>query len=444
MVFGWLSPVTAQPTLVQNTQGTPVETPVIDSNPYPALRELVLLVLQFHPELSQAEAESRMALSRVSEARAGGYPQISFSSSYGQETQKLYQSNRSNTFSNQTQAQLKLTQPVFDTSLAANLRRFKAGSLGMDWQLVLTREQLVLKTIELYVEIVRQHQLTELARQNLKLHRLYVGQMKDIARTDVGRASDLSVAQARVALAESTLTQRLAKLEAARLQWRYHSNMNVPELNGAGPWDALLSSFGNVPLPTSLEEAINESLAHSPQLQKSMSEVKSSWHALELSRSATRPKINAEAVGRTGQNFGFVAGRQDDITVGINLQWTLPLNPGFKYSNRAAREAILASESAVDSTVDKVKAAVETQWYELLANQSSLSTYESYVESAEQVVSAYSEQFKIGRRSLLDVLNAENELFTARTNATTARTDASLSAWRLLSLRGMLAQYLEL
>jgi adhesin transport system outer membrane protein len=66
------------------------------------------------------------------------------------------------------------------------------------------------------------------------------------------------------------------------------------------------------------------------------------------------------------------------------------------------------------------------------------------VESAEQVVSAYSEQFKIGRRSLLDVLNAENELFTARTNATTARTDASLSAWRLLSLRGMLAQYLEL
>ena len=265
-----------------------------------------------------------------------------------------------------------------------------------------------------------------------------------VARTDVGRASDLAVAQARVALAESTLTNRLAKLESARLQWRYHSNMNAPELNGAGPWDSLLSSFGNVPLPASLEEAINESLIHSPQLQKSMTDVKSSWHAFELSRSATRPKINAEAVGRTGQNYGFVAGRQNDITVGINLQWALPVNPGFKYGNRAAREAIVASESAVDATVDKVKSAVETQWYELLANQSSLTTYESYVESAEQVVAAYSEQFKIGRRSLLDVLNAENELFTARTNVTTARTDASLSAWRLLSLRGLLADYLEL
>lgn len=137
-------------------------------------------------------------------------------------------------------------------------------------------------------------------------------------------------------------------------------------------------------------------------------------------------------------------GRQDDISVGVNLQWVLPLNPGYKYSNRAAREAIQASESAVDSTTYKVRTAVESQWFELLANQASLETFQAYVESSQQVVAAYSEQFKIGRRSLLDVLNAENELFTARTNAMTAISDTSLTSWRLLSLRGYLADYLEL
>jgi hypothetical protein len=77
------------------------------------MRELVLLVLQNHPELSQAEAESRMAVSRVKEASAGKYPQLSFSSSYGQEQQKLYLSNRSNTFTDQAQAQLpKAVAPV--------------------------------------------------------------------------------------------------------------------------------------------------------------------------------------------------------------------------------------------------------------------------------------------------------------------------------------------
>ncbi len=421
-----------------------VEPPAATPSKPTGMRELVLLVLQNHPELSQAEAESRLAVSRVSEAKASGYPQLTFSSSYGQEQQKLYLSNRTNVFKDQAQAQLKLTQPLYDVALGANVRRFKAGSLGMDWQLVLVREQLVLKTVELYIEVVRQHQLTELARENLKLHRNYVGQMKEIALTDLGRASDLAVAQARVALAESTFTNRMARLESARLQWRNHSGMNAPALTDLGDFAQLMNDFGNVPLPPSLDIAITDAINNSPQLQKSLSEVKSSWHGLELSRSVTRPKINAEAVTRTGQNFGFVAGRQDNITIGLNLQWTLPVNPGYKHSNRAAREALIASESAVDATTYKVRSAVETQWFELLANQASLSTFQVYVDSSAQVVTAYGEQFKIGRRSLLDVLNAENELFTARTNAMTASTDATLSAWRLLSLRGYLTDFLEL
>jgi adhesin transport system outer membrane protein len=103
-----------------------------------------------------------------------------------------------------------------------------------------------------------------------------------------------------------------------------------------------------------------------------------------------------------------------------------------------------AAESSVDSTVYRLRAAVETQWYELLANQASLNAFGSYVSSAEQVVKSYAEQFKIGRRSLLDVLNAENELFTARSNVMTTQTDLSLASWRLLSQRGLMAQELGL
>ena len=127
------TPAVAEPLVV-------VESPQAAPAKPSGMRELVLLVLQNHPELSQAEAESRVALSRVSEARSTGYPQLTFSSSYGQEQQKLYLSKRTNEFKDQVQAQLKVTQPLFDMSLGANLRRFKAGSLGMDWQLVIVRE----------------------------------------------------------------------------------------------------------------------------------------------------------------------------------------------------------------------------------------------------------------------------------------------------------------
>ena len=69
-----------------------IELPQLVPNKPTGMRELVLLVLQNHPELSQAEAESRMAVSRVNEAKASRYPQLTFSSSYGQEQQKLYSS----------------------------------------------------------------------------------------------------------------------------------------------------------------------------------------------------------------------------------------------------------------------------------------------------------------------------------------------------------------
>ena len=110
----------------------------------------------------------------------------------------------------------------------------------------------------------------------------------------------------------------------------------------------------------------------------------------------------------------------------------------------AVQSRLYASESAVDATIYKIRAAVETQWYELLANQNSLNSYEEYESSTASVVKSYAEQFKIGRRSLLDVLNAENEAFTAKTNIINTQSDLTLSAWRLLGLRGMLAQELGL
>ena len=427
-----------------NAQSNNVDEKKIEpiSQRYAGLRDLILIVLENQPELSQAEAESRLANARVKEARSNAFPQFSVNGSYAAERQKLYEANRTNNYENQFQGQFRLTQPLVDSSINANLRKNKANSLGVDWQLVSTREQLMLRTVELYIEILKNQQLTELARNNLSLHREYVSQMKEIARKDLGRASDLPVAQARVALAESVLTSRLAKLEVARLQWRNHSGMTSPDLTYIGNINFLIKDLGEVPLPETLEMAISESIENSPQLQKSLSDLKSSWHNYELSKTATKPKINAEAQTKTGQNYGYINGRQDNISIGINLQWMLPFNPGYKYGNRAAREAINASESAVDATIYRIRAAVEAQWYEMLANQNSLISFEEYVISSETVVKSYSEQFKIGRRSLLDVLNAENEAFTAKTNYVSVQTDLTLSSWRLLGLRGLLPQEL--
>ena len=425
----------APPSLVQQNALS-----VVGSNPQLAsLRELVVLVMANQPELKQAEAESRMADGRLKEARSARLPQFAVNGGYGYEHQKSG-SRPVIIYDNQYQVQFKITQPVLDEGIEANVRRVAATSMASDWQLVGVREQLMLRTIELLAEVVRQQQLTDIARDNLKLHRSYVAQMKDIARSDVGRASDLPMAQARVALAESMLTSRLARLEAARVQWRTHSSMAVPDQESFGQgFQSLVTGLEWAPMPPDLDSALAEASKNSPQLQKALSEVKAAEHNQTLAKSATKPKVNFDYQRRMGDNFGSVLGSQDDWSIGVNLQWALPVNPGFTYAQRAALEAQRVAEAGVDATGLKIRSAVETQWYELLANQATHTSYLNYVNSADQVVKAYAEQFKIGRRSLLDVLNAENELFTARSNTLNAQTDTALAAWRLLSLRGVMA-----
>ena len=416
---------------------------VLGSNPQLAgLRNLVSLVMANQPELKQAEAESRMADGRLKEARSSRLPQFAVNGGYGYEHQKI-ENRPAIIYDNQYQVQFKVTQPLLDEGIGANVKRVAATAMASDWQLVGVREQLMLRTIELLAEVVRQQQLTDIARDNLKLHRSYVAQMKDIARADVGRASDLPMAQARVALAESMLTSRLARLEAARVQWRAHSGMAVPNQETLGNgFQILVAGLELAPLPATLDEALTEATQNSPYMQKAMSEVKAAEHSQVLAKSATKPKINLEYQRRMGDNYGSVLGSQDNWSIGVNLQWALPFNPGFGHAERAALEARRVAEAGVDTTVLKIRSSVEAQWYELLANQASHSSYLTYVSSADQVVNAYAEQFKIGRRSLLDVLNAENELFTARSNALNAQTDSAVAAWRLLSLRGVMTQAL--
>jgi len=406
------------------------------------LRELVWQTLIRNPELAQAQAESNQASSRWQQIRKGVLPQTSVSAGIGQEQREYSLTNSTNRYNNQNQVQVRVSQPLFDETLTARIRQASAAMLSGDWALIAVREQTMLKTIELYAELLRQKRLVELARDNLKLHREYVAQMKSIARIDLGRASDLPMAQSRVALAESVLTGRLSKLEGARTQWRSHTTLPSPEQTAIDSGAGILMDLPPVDWPVSLEEAISQAITLSPQIQKAMADTQASREALRAVHAGNLPKLSADVQLQRANNFGGVFGEQRTWSTGVNLQWAWDL--ALPHASRAAVEGIKATEQATDVQLLRLRSVVESQWFELQASQLVLQSYKSYEVQSMEVVRSHVEQFRIGRRSLLDVLNAENELFTARSNVVTTEIDVSLASWRLLSLRGLLADELDL
>lgn len=428
----------------EQAPGRDLQTPPKVSNALPAnadihvrrMAALVRQILERAPELMQAEAESRQTESQLKEAKANRWPALSVTGNAGQETQRYDATSRTLNFKDQRQLQARVAVPIVDFENEATIRHRESKVLVADWALTDARDRLVSRAVDAYAEIVRATQLLELARENLKTHRAYVAQMKEIARADVGRASDLPVAAARVSLAESVLTSRLSRVEAARVQWSVLSGLASPEFG---------RDVTNMPipeLPQTLDAAIAHAQENSPQLRQAQASVDVAQKQIDIAKSAWLPKLNAESRMTSGTDYGGIAGGQSSRYYGLGLEWRL--SPATSHADNSAVEGLMAAKHARDSMLLKIRGNVTTQWYEALAAIASMKSFGEYVNSAGQVVSAYKDQFKIGRRSLLDVLNAENELFTARSNATTARVDAAVAAWRLLSLQGTARQELGL
>ncbi len=420
-------PPVAAPNAVPDSQ-----PPVLELIPMGPLQQYLQQMLARHPRLMQAEAESRGSGYRLKEAKSGLLPRLNISANVGSEKQQAESFKRSY---KQTLGQARIVMPLLDVGLIAQINSRQASTVVADWSLTDIREDLILQGALAYQELQRHEKLVELARDNLKSHRQYVAQVKQIAQSDVGRAADLPAAVSRVALAESVLTSRLGRLESARVNWMQLTGLNAP--------DELILTPPPAP-PESIEAAISQALGAFPQVQQAKAAIDVAKQNVVVARSPYTPKFNAELSRKDGSDWGGVKGSQSSNYAGVSVEWNAFSGFSERYATQAADESVLAAQHAAEHMQNELKARVSQVWYELIAGEKSLESFLVYESNAKEVVDAYRSQFRIGRRSLLDVLNAENELFTARSNLVFTTHDILSAEWRLAGLRGQLAASLGL
>ena len=407
----------------------PPDTLVVQQS---ALQEYLRHMLSFHPRLMEAEADSRASGLRIKEAKSALLPRLSVSGNAGHEVQDAESFERRY---NQRLGQARVVVPLIDVGLTAQIKARQASSVVADWSLTNVREDLILQGALSYQELQRHDKLVALARDNLTIHRQYVAQVKEIARSDIGRAADLSAAVSRVALAESVLTSRLARLEGARVRWLQLTGLAAPDEP---------APFAPPPGPGSIEMAINQALESHPQIHQARAAIDVARQNVVVARSSFAPKLNAELGRKNGSDWGGVKGSQATRYAGVSLEWTVFAGFSERYATQAADESVVSAQHASEHLQNELRARVAQTWYDLVSAEKSLESFLVYEANTEEVVEAYRSQFRIGRRSLLDVLNAENELFTARSNIVFATHDISAAEWQLSGLRGQLAPALGL
>lgn len=389
-----------------------------------------------NPELTARFNAYRAAADAVGVARGGFYPRLDLNASVGTDRDRQDNRNPETDSVSRRSVGLSLTQLLWDgLGTSRDVERLTHERLARYFELLEVTEQTVLEAARAQIDVQRFRRMVQLAEDSYVQHRYAFAQIQSRVKAGVGRGVDLEQAAARLALAESNLATEQANLHDVTARYLRVVGEAPPAQLGA---PALLRSG----LPAGTAEAMNTALARSAAISASIEALRALRSAGDGARAAYHPRVEARVRTAAGRNLDGIDERSRNSTAEIVLNWNL-FNGGSDQA-RVRQQVNLAGQAA--DTRDRVcrdtrqTAAIAFNDTRKLTEQ--LVYLERNTLAIEKARDAYRQQFDIGQRSLLDLLNAENEVYTARRAYANAEFDLALAYARAQAALSQLATQL--
>jgi adhesin transport system outer membrane protein len=273
------------------------------------------------------------------------------------------------------------------------------------------------------------------AQENVLTHERTLRDVNALADAGRGRRADVVQAEARRALAVSALQQLSGQLNQAEAAYKYFTGRFPDQLDAPSELTPRI--------PPRLEEAIDSALRTHPAVRAGEKELEATQYDRESARARmTVPRITIEAGASRNRDIDGIAGPNRDEYAMLRLRYNL--FRGFGDSERV-RETEARIDEAL-ANLQRVRYEVERDlrvaWEGLVSDRVRLPQLAEYARASTDVAEAYRLQFQLGQRSLLDVLNAENERFNAVSGYIAGRAAVTTDELRVLASAGRLLEAL--
>ena len=401
------------------------------------LQQAVELTVRSHPQALEA-LNHRLAAEEALKAVRGGYlPRVDIDGGIGREhLDDPY--SRSAGMSRDTftrrQAGVTLTQMLFDgfavrSAVAGERARVDSSA----YRIALTAEELALRVAGAYLEVLRRHETILAAKQNFNAHQHLYHQIKRRSESGVGRGADLAQAQARLALAVDTLRAEESALKDAELEYL--------QLVGSPPGELNKPPSPLRELPRNEESARTMAVANHPAVKAAKADVEFAQSLQDAAKAAFYPRFEL-AVAATHDN-DRVRGLADDQSVMLRIRYNLFQGGSDRARVNQAGYQVRELTETLNRTRRQVEQEAAMAFNANVTARDRVPTLTQYAESSLATREAYAKQFSIGQRSLLDLLNAESEYYSARYSYITAQYADVVTAYRVLASTGSLLGNLQ-
>ncbi len=391
--------------------------------------EALVATYQNNPRIKAARQKLQATDEGVSQALSGVRPTVEGNYERGRERTAFGGAKWS--YSDAETKALRISQPIsgFGTwaSYESASQRVKAGQ----YDLSATEQQVLLQAVTAYLDVAAANTILDLSRTNAEVLEKQLAsatirfQVGEVTRTDVAQSeSRLSNARSQVVAAEGDLLNAISTFE---------------RVVGFKPDGAIAIPDKLPELPASLSEAMIRSHASNPQLLAAIHTAKSSRFDVRTNESVLLPTVaivgtlsRQKGAGSTG-NSDF---DQDKVAVEVSV----PLyQSGAEYSRVREAQAI-ARQRDQESTDTRmaIDQSVTQGWDQLETATSTIAMREDQIKAAQIALDGVKQEQQYGSRTVLDVLDAEQELFNARTNLVHAKRDRVVAAYNLSNTLGQL------
>lgn len=418
--------------------------PVVDNQEYVApeiieqvptnalsLQEVVQNMLVTNPRIQEDISNYIQVGKDTKIAKSGFYPKLDLEAAYGYEKVRADKSDWKN--GTRKEASLTLVENIYNGGADSNrIKQEKSRLDGASFLVVERADRLSLQMSEVYLRSIKERELLKLSEENVAIHKEIYSQIKDRVDSGFGRMSEEKQAGSRLTLAESNLIAQSNN---------YHDSLSSFEKLYGQPIDAssLYNPEFTYQIPSNQEEVLQKAYLCNPSIKVQEANIKLANLQKDGVNAKFLPKL--DAVGKVSYSDDVQANdqRNDSYSALLRLSYNL-YNGGADSLEKEKKQVLIQKETQSLSNLKRdLQESLRFSWQSYISNQNKLVALQDHVKFSYATLSAYREEFKIGKRDLINLLDAENEYFSARKELISTEYALNYSKYRLMDNMGLIS-----